>query len=179
MPEYTTTSSQISSTLPTAFSGYPSHQQSFTPEVYPGAKRPVSSISTSNPFSSALPPAGSSPTDDNPLARHAAEEDKRRRNTAASARFRVKKKQREQALEKTAEELKSRAQELEAKVGQLQKENEWLRGLVVVRGDVAKGKANAVGEEAKRILEESERIPQSEARKGVGTKSEEEEAGDG
>ena len=94
----------------------------------------------------------------------------------------MKKKQREQALEKTAEELKARAQELEAKVGQLQKENEWLRGLVVVRGDVAKEKADGEGEDVKRRADENnERIARSEARKGVGTKREvdDEEAGDG
>ena len=42
-------------------------------------------------------------------SRLAAEEDKRRRNTAASARFRVKKKQREQALEKTMKEANDRS----------------------------------------------------------------------
>ena len=46
----------------------------------------------------------------------------------------MKKKQREQALEKTAEELKIKAQELEQRVGQLERENEWLKGLVVVKG---------------------------------------------
>ena len=39
-------------------------------------------------------------------SRSMAEDDKRRRNTAASARFRVKKKQREQALEKRASMLR-------------------------------------------------------------------------
>lgn len=46
----------------------------------------------------------------------------------------MKKKQREQALEKTAEELKARAQELEQRVRGLETENEWLRGLVVGKG---------------------------------------------
>jgi hypothetical protein len=63
-------------------------------------------------------------------ARVAAEEDKRRRNTAASARFRVKKKQREQALEKTAKEMSDRVSALEAKIGQLETENAWLKGLI-------------------------------------------------
>lgn len=63
-------------------------------------------------------------------ARCAAEEDKRRRNTAASARFRVKKKQREQALEKTAKEMSDRVQQLEARIGQLETENTWLKGLI-------------------------------------------------
>jgi hypothetical protein len=62
--------------------------------------------------------------------RGAAEEDKRRRNTAASARFRVKKKQREQALEQTAKEMQDKATRLEQKVQQLETENAWLKGLI-------------------------------------------------
>jgi flagellar motility protein MotE (MotC chaperone) len=62
--------------------------------------------------------------------RVAAEEDKRRRNTAASARFRVKKKQREQALEQTAKEMQDKATRLEQKVQQLETENAWLKSLI-------------------------------------------------
>lgn len=68
-------------------------------------------------------------------ARLAAEEDKRRRNTAASARFRVKKKQREQALEKTAKEMTERAGLLEQRVQALEIENRWLKGLITGRED--------------------------------------------
>ncbi|KAI9815098.1 MAG: hypothetical protein M1827_002941 [Pycnora praestabilis] len=64
-------------------------------------------------------------------SRMAAEEDKRRRNTAASARFRVKKKQREQALEKSAKEMTDRASALEARINQLETENKWLKNLVM------------------------------------------------
>jgi hypothetical protein len=63
-------------------------------------------------------------------ARYAAEEDKRRRNTAASARFRVKKKQREQALEKTAKEMSDKAQALEKRVQELDMENKWLKEII-------------------------------------------------
>lgn len=72
-------------------------------------------------------------------ARVAAEEDKRRRNTAASARFRIKKKQREQALEKTAKEMTEKASRLETKVGQLEMENKWLKSLITEKNDVGKG----------------------------------------
>ncbi|GAA5836129.1 hypothetical protein JCM9279_002204 [Rhodotorula babjevae] len=65
------------------------------------------------------------------LNRLAIEEDKRRRNTAASARFRVKKKQREQELEQTAKELRERVAVLEKEVDTLKTENGWLRSLVV------------------------------------------------
>jgi hypothetical protein len=63
-------------------------------------------------------------------ARVEAEEDKRRRNTAASARFRVKKKQREQQLEKTAKEMTDKANKLEKRVHELELENKWLKGLI-------------------------------------------------
>jgi type IV secretory pathway VirB10-like protein len=59
------------------------------------------------------------------------EEDKRKRNTAASARFRMKKKLREQALEKTAKEMTVKAEALEKRMIELEKEAKWLRALVV------------------------------------------------
>ncbi|KAF9336123.1 hypothetical protein BG006_009624 [Podila minutissima] len=65
------------------------------------------------------------------LTKVAVEEDKRRRNTAASARFRQKKKLREQALEQTAREQTQRAEGLEARVKELEMEVRWLRGLIV------------------------------------------------
>ncbi|KAF8447957.1 hypothetical protein L210DRAFT_3641812 [Boletus edulis BED1] len=61
----------------------------------------------------------------------AATEDKRRRNTAASARFRLKKKEREAALERRAKELEDRVVELERECEGLRRENGWLKGLVV------------------------------------------------
>ncbi|GAA5975933.1 hypothetical protein JCM10908_005331 [Rhodotorula pacifica] len=81
----------------------------------------------------ALPlPEGIDPKglNDEDLNRLAIEEDKRRRNTAASARFRVKKKQREQALEIEAKELRERVAVLEKEVDTLKTENGWLRGLI-------------------------------------------------
>ena len=61
----------------------------------------------------------------------AAAEDKRRRNTAASARFRLKKKEREAALERRAQELEQRVNMLEKECEGLRRENGWLKGLVV------------------------------------------------
>jgi len=63
-------------------------------------------------------------------SRLAAEEDKRKRNTAASARFRVKKKQREQALEKSAKEMSDKVSMLETRISALETENKWLKSLV-------------------------------------------------
>ena len=68
------------------------------------------------------------PVNNTPLT---AAEDKRRRNTAASARFRLKKKEREAALEKTSKELEIRVTELERECEGLRRENGWLKGLVV------------------------------------------------
>ncbi|KAF8527961.1 hypothetical protein BU17DRAFT_34879, partial [Hysterangium stoloniferum] len=57
-------------------------------------------------------------------------EDKRQRNTAASARFRIKKKQRDLNLERTVSDLTSRAEELERVATNLRRENTWLKELV-------------------------------------------------
>ncbi|KAJ3150636.1 hypothetical protein HDU89_003044 [Geranomyces variabilis] len=59
--------------------------------------------------------------------------DKRRRNTAASARFRLKKKQREQALEQTARDMSEKAAKLELRVKEYEMELKWLRQLVTDR----------------------------------------------
>ena len=68
--------------------------------------------------------------------RLAIEEDKRRRNTAASARFRIKKKQREAALELSARELESQVNELKHENDRLRAENDWLRRLIMARPEV-------------------------------------------
>ena len=87
----------------------------------------VDTTSTANPqqFSQAQ----NNQLDADPI-RFSAEEDKRRRNTAASARFRVKKKQREQAVEKTAKEMTDKVTRLEDTVAELKKENCLLKGLL-------------------------------------------------
>lgn len=97
-------------------------------------------------------------------SRMAAEEDKRRRNTAASARFRVKKKQREQALEKQTKEMSDKMHALESKVQQLETENKWLKELITEKstGDAA---AEKKAGNDKKVDERS-----TESRKdGVGT----------
>ncbi|KAK1971407.1 basic region leucine zipper [Colletotrichum sublineola] len=68
-------------------------------------------------------------------SRIAAEEDKRRRNTAASARFRIKKKQREQALEKSAKEMADKVSTLEQRINLLETENRWLKNLVMEKNE--------------------------------------------
>jgi hypothetical protein len=99
-----------------------------------------SSASAVTPFPPATPISPTSPLDafddedqdnDELLAGLTPAEDKRRRNTAASARFRAKKKEREQALERKAKDLDGRVADLERECEALRRENGWLRGLVV------------------------------------------------
>jgi hypothetical protein len=106
---------------------YPVQPREETPSL-PPSKRPrtrkasISSTVDSGDFRDV------SPNTTTPLS---ASEDKRRRNTAASARFRLKKKEREAALETKAKELEGRVNELERECEGLRRENGWLKGLVV------------------------------------------------
>ncbi|QSS63781.1 MetR protein [Histoplasma capsulatum] len=77
-------------------------------------------------------------------ARLAQEEDKRRRNTAASARFRIKKKEREKNMERTVKDVTAKNATLEARITQLEMENRWLKNLITEKnggaladGDIA------------------------------------------
>jgi hypothetical protein len=58
-------------------------------------------------------------------------EDKRSRNTAASARFRVKKKLREQEMEHSIQLMTDKSEKLEDKVQQLEAEIKFLRNLLL------------------------------------------------
>lgn len=90
-------------------------------------------------------------------SRLAAEEDKRRRNTAASARFRVKKKQREAALERSVKDTNEKNTKLEAKVNQLEMENKWLKDLLTEKHAVqSKEEIDVAYQKFKRESEERE-----------------------
>ncbi|KAI9761132.1 MAG: hypothetical protein M4579_001179 [Chaenotheca gracillima] len=124
---------------------YPQHQHQ--PALYPlntGAIEATAEDTPGSTLSAASPQSGDKRAFDatnldssakssvslEDASRVAAEEDKRRRNTAASARFRVKKKQREQTLERTAKEMGDKASQLEARISQLETENKWLKNLI-------------------------------------------------
>lgn len=99
------------------------------------------------------------------VSRIAAEEDKRRRNTAASARFRVKKKQREQALEKSAKEMSEKVAALEQKITQLETENQWLKKLVIEKNEgtaTSKAPSQATAESKKEDKAEAEIIAKTD-----------------
>jgi len=105
-------------------------------------------------------------------SRLAAEEDKRRRNTAASARFRVKKKQREQALERNLKEAQEKSAKLEAKVGQLEMENRWLKALITEKNGLqSKEEIAAAYEQHRKESEERDLKQEPPHTSGVGTVS--------
>ncbi|GAA6055652.1 hypothetical protein JCM3770_003395 [Rhodotorula araucariae] len=64
------------------------------------------------------------------------EEDKRRRNTEASARFRAKKKMRDAELQQSSASLRERLASLEEEKESLTNENRWLRDIVAEKAEV-------------------------------------------
>ncbi|KAJ3861801.1 hypothetical protein EV359DRAFT_66173 [Lentinula novae-zelandiae] len=84
--------------------------------------------------SSSSPPTAVSRTESPDPTDPSVTEDKRRRNTAASARFRIKKKQRNLNLERTVSDLTGRADELEKEAADLRRENGWLKEIVMLKG---------------------------------------------
>ncbi|PGH02113.1 hypothetical protein GX51_04816 [Blastomyces parvus] len=78
-------------------------------------------------------------------ARLAQEEDKRRRNTAASARFRIKKKEREKNMERTVKDVTAKNAALEARITQLETENRWLKNLITEKNGGALGDGDIAG----------------------------------
>ena len=138
----------------------------FKPAPYPGQKHPRS------PSSAVSPADTPSQEPETAASRLAAEEDKRRRNTAASARFRVKKKQREQALEQTAKELETKVGGLEQRISQLETENEWLRGLVVDKNGGKKEDLKIEWKSMGATKSECDERKGGEGKTGVGTEEE-------
>jgi hypothetical protein len=102
-------------------------------------------------------------------SRVAAEEDKRRRNTAASARFRVKKKQREQALETTVKEIQDKNAKLESRLTQLEMENKWLKDLITEKNGMQSKEEMAAAYQQYRKESEERDVTASEHTTGVGT----------
>lgn len=157
----------MNSSMPVQNAQYQSMPQQQAPKRLPNSHAPVNqssptSTSPSQPsVSGASPTSEASPTASAPApkrkntqktpvlsveeaARVAAEEDKRRRNTAASARFRVKKKMREQTLEKSVKETSEKNAALEARVTALELENQWLKNLITEKN----GKSKEEGKKA-------------------------------
>jgi hypothetical protein len=94
-------------------------------------------------------------------------EAKRIRNTAASARFRRKKKAREASLERQSREKKEALAKLENRITELEDENKFLKGLILWKreGEEQEAKGKGMGES---IVVEPERKGR-ERKDGVGT----------
>jgi hypothetical protein len=136
---------------------YHSHAQR-----YPSPGEPPNGSSSGYPYPVQYPsPSGLSPSSSTDP------ELKRIRNTAASARFRAKKKEREQSLERSAKEKREALQKLEDRIQELEAENKFLKGLIFdkekmesVRDELERTKA------LKRVMEAGE----GERDDGVGTR---------
>ncbi|KAJ7456610.1 hypothetical protein FB451DRAFT_610302 [Mycena latifolia] len=89
-------------------------------------RAPRASHTQAGPSTSTTSPDGGEDTDEY--------EDKRRRNTAASARFRIKKKQRTLDLERSVSDLTGRAEDLEREASDLRRENGWLKEIIMLKG---------------------------------------------
>jgi hypothetical protein len=98
-------------------------------------------------------------------SRVAAAEDKRCRNTAASARFRVNKKHRQQALGKSVKEMNEKLSALEGQMNQLETENLWLKNLILKKNE----NKDDIAALWKKYSQENAEREISECKDGVGT----------
>ncbi|KAJ7693670.1 hypothetical protein B0H17DRAFT_1059449 [Mycena rosella] len=107
----------------------PSHDRSFSapsPTEATGGRSRAPRAPQAGPSTSTTSPDAEEDTDEY--------EDKRRRNTAASARFRIKKKQRTLDLERSVSDLTGRAEDLEREASDLRRENGWLKEIIMLKG---------------------------------------------
>ncbi|KAI8811367.1 hypothetical protein BJ742DRAFT_769300 [Cladochytrium replicatum] len=135
--------SLLSSHLLAATNSVPEQQ----PNAAPPKKQTASKAKSSPPSRAAAPAATPAPEDDEDDGTQevyynkdgkemtAEEADKRKRNTAASARFRAKKKMREQEVARTAKDMTTRVESLEKRLVEYEMEIRWLRQLVTERNN--------------------------------------------
>lgn len=75
---------------------------------------------------------------------------KRQRNTAASARFRAKKKRNEQIQAQNAREREAVINKLENRVTELETENRWLKDLLIDKAEAtSRNQSNVIADERK------------------------------
>ncbi|TDL28766.1 hypothetical protein BD410DRAFT_781298 [Rickenella mellea] len=114
--------------------GYPFHSGLYSPQaavplaVLPGYGVPGPSNIGGQPPPPPQAPAPEGETDDVSIA-----EDKRRRNTMASARFRIKKKHKTLEMERSIADLEGRAGDLEREASDLRRENDWLKEMLIMK----------------------------------------------
>lgn len=154
---YTTTNP--GSSYAASSSGPTSPQNGFVP-IYTTTNDPSQGQSSYPAYAS----SSASSTSPQTLEEH---ELKRLRNTAASARFRAKKKQREAQLESSAKDKKERLEALEKRIHDLEEENKWLKALIMEKKDVA-GEVQRLRDRFGAVAEE---MKEFEHKDGVGTTS--------
>ncbi|KAI5303976.1 hypothetical protein KEM56_006994 [Ascosphaera pollenicola] len=99
------------------------------------------------------------------FSRVAQEEDRRRRNTAASARFRVKKKEREKNMERMVKDMTMKNTTLETRVSQLEMENKWLKSLITEKNSWADSDLNSLYQKFKETTaQESSLVQKTQAK---------------
>ncbi|KII93718.1 hypothetical protein PLICRDRAFT_35940 [Plicaturopsis crispa FD-325 SS-3] len=108
--------------------------------------------------------------------RQGSAEDKRRRNTAASARFRIKKKHRTLDLERSVSDLTGRAEELEREAAELRRENGWLKEIVMLKG---RNFANEASRDAQQPVEGGSSSHNNNEDKGAEDSEDSEHSNDG
>jgi len=154
---------EASTSLPTA------HTQPFTP-IYMAHNPPQSIAHHQHQHQNQYATSVTSASSPAPLS-DAEAEAKRIRNTAASARFRRKKKAREASLERQSREKREALAKLENRITELEDENKFLKGLILWKREGREeeerkeGKGKAVEES---IVVEPERKGR-ERKDGVGT----------
>jgi hypothetical protein len=95
---------------------------------------------------------------------------KRQRNTAASARFRAKKKQREQELQASERAKREALQRLQGKVKDLEDENRFLKDLILTPKAKRKGRERIDEEDDGDVTEGPGERKGRKGKDGVGTK---------
>lgn len=115
--------------LATSSTGHLSHFPPAMMNPHPGFHGTANEASVFASSNTASP----SDASDNADEAAAIAEDKRRRNTSASARFRIKKKQKTLNLERTVTDLTGRTEELEREASELRRENSWLKEIVLLK----------------------------------------------
>lgn len=115
--------------LATSSTGHLPHFPPAMMNPHPGFHGTANEASVFASSNTALPSDASDNADD----AAAIAEDKRRRNTSASARFRIKKKQKTLNLERTVTDLTGRTEELEREASELRRENSWLKEIVLLK----------------------------------------------
>ncbi|KAI9572754.1 hypothetical protein HD554DRAFT_2062579 [Boletus coccyginus] len=114
----------------------PNYYYPWPPDTASVATPPIPLLPHAAPQTTGLAPPAASTSQDPEGTEDATStaQDKRRRNTAASARFRVKKKLKTSNLERAVADLTGRTEDLEREANDLRRENAWLKEIVLLKG---------------------------------------------